>query len=217
MLDELNIAERRYKTYDLLSYAFMNEPDEKLLAALEELGKLFNDLIEEDINFTKNKGLEDLKQEFYDRFFVNSSSLYVPPFEAAIRNMSVGENKRVKYGKLDSKETFHVKSCYMMVDFEPNKLNMFQPLRNNHFYDNLAFELAFMAFLTNNEYISLINGDEQVAKDWRNLQKEFLKEHLSTWIGDYAKLAEEKGKGLYSYLSNMSSIWIDLDYEYIFE
>ena len=216
MLDKINIADRRYKIYDLLTYTFMNEPDKEVLVALEGLGELFKDLTDEEISFM-DKDLEDLKQEFYDRFFVNSSSLYVPPFEAAIRNMSVGKDKKIKYGKLDSKETFHVKSCYMMVDFEPNKLNMFEPLRNNHFQDNLAFELAFMAFLVNNERISLNNNDEVVANDWKNLQREFLKDHLSKWIGDYAKLAEEKGKGLYSYLAKVSSIWVDLDYEFLIE
>lgn len=216
MLDKINISERRYRTYDLLSYALMNEPDDKLLAAIEEIRELFKELVDEDISYLKDLELEELKQEYYDRFFVNTSSLYVPPFEAAIRNMS-RDNKKVKYGKLDSQETFHVKACYQLVDFEPNDLNMFEPLRNNHFHDNLAFEMAFMTFMVNNEYIALKNGNENLANDWKNLQKQFLKEHLSTWLKEYAILTEEKGKGLYSYLANISSVWIELDYEYISE
>lgn len=217
MLDKIDIIKRRYRIYDLLSFAFMNEPDNKLLDAIEELGSLFTNIDDEEINSIKKLNMEDLKQEFYDRFFVNSSPLYVPPFESAIRNRSRNEGKKIKYGKLDGKETFHAKACYEMVDFEPNKLNMFEPLRNNHFYDNLGFEISFMAFMINNEITALENEDIQIAKDWENLQRNFLKEHLLGWVEDFASLLEEKGKGLYSYLARLTSIWIDLDYEYMNE
>lgn len=216
MLDNINIIERRYRIYDLLSYAFMNEPDEKLLSCIEELNELFKDVIGEDINFIKIMKLEDLIQEYYDRFFVNSSSLYVPPFESAIRNMKIN-NGKVKYGELDSKDTFHVKTCYEMVNFKPNKLNMFLPLKNNYFPDHIGFEIGFMTFMVNKEFNCLKNDKNDLAKDWRNLQKQFLKDHLLTWIGDYSELLSEKSKGLYSYLAKLSSIWIDLDFEYISE
>ncbi len=214
MQKKTNIAEKRYKTYDLLSYALMNEPDKKLLAALEDASGLFKDLMDEDISFMKDMKLDDLKQEYYDRFFVSSSSLYVPPFEAAIRNM-IKDSKEVKYGKLDSKETFHVEACYQMVEFEPNKLNMFAPLKDNTFPDHIAFEMAFMTFMANNEFISLKNRNQQFANNWNNIQRQFLEDHLSTWVDDYAKLVVGKGKGLYSYLVKLSSLWINLDLEYI--
>lgn len=216
MIEDINIIERRYRIYDLISYAFMNKPDEKLLSAIEELNELFMGVIDEDINFINNIRLEDLVQEYYDRFFVNSSSLYVPPFESAIRNMT-RNNGKVRYGQLDSKDTFHVKACYEMVEFELNKLNMFLPLKDNCFPDHIGLEIGFMTFMVNKEFNYFKIGKEDIAKDWRNLQKQFLKDHLFTWINDYAELSSEKGKGLYSYLAKLSSIWIDLDFEYISE
>lgn len=217
MLDTISMTERRYKIYDLLSYAFINEPTDDLILALKELANLFEHLSGDDIDDLSSKNLEGYTQEFYDRLFVNSSPLYIPPFEAAIKNRTIGKNGKIKYGKLDSEETFHVKSCYLMVDYDPNSLNMFEPLRNSHFQDNIGFELGFMAFLVNNELISLKNKDEKNEKNWRNLQKDFLDRHLSAWICDYAKLTEEKGKGLYSVLSNMASEWVNLDKEYLFD
>src|SRR5699024_4671894 len=112
---------------------------------------------------------------------------------------------------------FHVKSCYMMVDFDPNKLNMFEPLRNNYFQDNIGYEFSFMAFLTHKELIALENEDEEIAKKWNKLQKDFLKDHLLAWVKDFAKLTEEKQEGLYSFLANMAAKWIDLDYEFLKE
>ena len=53
------------------------------------------------------------------------------------------------------------------------------------------------------------------ANKWRKLQKDFLVEHLSKWIADYALLSKERGEGLYSYLTNISAKWIALDLEYL--
>lgn len=217
MLGKTNIAERRYKAYDLISYALINEPTKELIRALKDLGRLFDGVGEESIELLKEDNLDEYKQEFYDRFFINTSPLYIPPFESAIKNKSVGKDGKVKYGKLDSKETFHVKSCYMMVDFDPNQLNMFEPLRNNYFQDNIGYEFSFMAFLTNRELVSMKNADEEIGDKWRNLQKDFLKDHLLTWIKDYAKLTSENGKGLYSFVADIASLWIELDYEFLLE
>lgn len=216
MHNKIDITTNRYKMYDMLSYALMNEPDGKLIAALEETNELFKDEIEVDFSFVRDIKLEDLVQEYYDRFFVNSSDLYVPPFEAAIRNKSK-DDKKVKYGKLDSKETFHVKACYEMVDFKPRELNMFLPLKDNPFSDHIAFEMAFMTFMVNNEFVSLNEGNEKTANDWKGLQKQFIKEHLSKWIDDYAELTRNKGEGLYSFITNIAALWINLDFEYICE
>lgn len=216
MQNKIDIANKRYQMYDLLSYALMNEPGDKLITALKQINELFKDELDVEVGFLEDLKLENLVQEYYDRFFVNSSQLYVPPFETAIRNRSK-DSKKIKYGKLDGKETFHVKTCYQMVDFEPEKLNMFLPLKDNPFPDHIAFEMAFMTFMVNNEFVSLNEGNEKTANDWKGLQKQFIKEHLSKWIDDYAELTRNKGEGLYSFITNIAALWINLDFEYICE
>ncbi len=214
--ESIFIAKKRLELYEFLSFSFLNTPSEELLTLIKERSLQFEEFMEEKINFIKDKDLDHFTQEYYDRFFVPTSKLFVPPHESAIRNKKM-KNGKISYGKLDSQETFHVKACYEIVDFKVDELNAFKPLKDNHYPDHIAFELAFLAHLVNHEVSALEYGLSGKADKWRNLQKDFIREHLSKWIGDYALLTKEKGEGLYSYLINISARWIELDLEYLME
>ena len=211
-MDQLTICKQRKKIYELLSYCLLNVPTKNSVETMIKGQEVLNELMDDGTETVviKLSDLEKYEQEYYDRFFVPTSTSFIPPYESAIRNrFKSGEKK--KFGKLDTKETFHVKACYQMVSFNPNNLNMFKPLQDIQYPDHLAYEMSFMTFLVTEEEKSLEKDEEEKASRWRNLQKQFLSEHLSKWIEDYAKLSEEKSKGLYSYWLNLCATWIKED------
>ncbi len=215
----LEIAKNRGQIYELLSYGFLNTPNEKFIQLLKDGKDFFELLLEEEnlpsVEFTVDR-LEEYTQEYYDRFFVPTSRAYVPPYEAAIRNRKIKGNK-LEYGQLDSKETYHVKVCYEMVGFKQEKLRAFKPLKDISFPDHIAFEMAFLTQLITYEIVAREKGHDDKVQGWRNLQKQFLDEHISQWIGDLAKLAREKKEGLYSYLLNVTSTYIQKDMKWLEE
>lgn len=211
-MDKLTICENRKNIYELLSYCLLNSPREETLEGMLKGQEVLHGLLDESEEKFQIR-LEDLKsyeQEYYDRFFVPGSESFVPPYESAIRNRSKGD-KKVKYGKLDGKETFHVKACYEMVAFKPSDLNMFKPLKDIQYPDHIAYQMAFMTYLVALEEGSLKVEDKDKASKWRNLQEEFLRDHLCRWIQDFAALSEEKNKGLYSYWLKLAAAWVRED------
>lgn len=216
MLDSINVAEKRLEIYEFLSYSYLNIPSNELLDLIQKSSNDLRNLTGTSLDFMEGKDIDYFIQEYYDRFFVPTSKLFVPPYESAIRNKKNKKGK-VVYGKLDSEETFHVKACYEMVDFKVEELNGFKPLKENHFPDHIAFEMSFLTYLISLEKSSLEKEDNLRARQWRKLQKDFLADHISKWIREYARLSNEKGVGLYSYLSNIAANWTDMDLEYLIE
>lgn len=211
-MDQLTICKQRKKIYELLSYCLLNVPTDSLLQVMKEGQEALKELIEDSSNefLIELSDIEKYEQEYYDRFFVPTSSSFIPPYESAIRNRSKS-GKKIKFGKLETKETFHVKACYEMVSFNFHKLNMFKSLQDIPFPDHIAYEMSFMTFLVSEEESSLEKGEEKNALRWQNLERQFLSEHLSKWVEDYARLSEEKNKGLYSYWLNLCAAWIKED------
>jgi len=210
------VVSKRLEIYEFLSFAFLNTPSEDILNSLRKNAEFFKELCPVNTDFLYEKSTDDFVQEYYDRFFVPTSKLFVPSYESSIRNRKIKKGKTI-YGKIDSNETFHVKACYEMVDFKIRELNGFSPLKDNHYPDHVAFELAFMAYMVKLELSALKCGDEENSVKWKKLQNDFLDEHLSKWIGDYAELTEEKGNGMYSYLSCISAAWTVMDLEHLNE
>lgn len=214
--DAIEITEKRREIYEFLSYFYLNVPSEELLNLVKENSKNLNELTKDSLEFMENKNLDDFIQEYYDRFFVPTSKLFIPPHESAIIGRKKKNNKLI-YGKLDSQETFHVKACYELVDFKVDKLEGFRPVMDNHYPDHIAFELSFLTYLVNLECEMLKKGKEKEAEKWKKLQKDFLEGHLSKWIKDYSQLVKEKGIGLYSYIASVVAGWIDLDFQHLKE
>jgi len=212
-MDQLTICNQRKKIYELLSYCLLNVPTENSLQIMIKGQEILKELIKDS---TKQEYLIELsllkkyEQEYYDRFFVPGSLFYVPPYESAVRNR-FKDGKKIKYGKLDTQETFHVKACYEMMSFKPQNLNMFKPLKDIQFPDHVTYEMSFMTFLVTDEEQLLKNGENEKALRLEKLQGQFLSDHLSKWVEDYAILSEEKNKGLYSYWLNLCAAWIKED------
>lgn len=210
---ELEDSKKRFEMYQFLSFALLNEPGEELIKMLEDGKSLFK-YMNLDLEFLDLYSIEEFRQEYYDRFFVPTSGIFVPPYESAIRGRKLKEGK-LKYGKLDSEQTFHVKACYEMVDFKTDELQMFKPLKGNNYPDHLAFEMCFLSALVNYEVLALEDGSVERSLQWRKLQRDFLRDHTSKWIYDYSDLVAEKKSGLYSFICNLIGEWIDEDMEFL--
>jgi TorA maturation chaperone TorD len=210
-MDELTICKQRKKIYELLSYCLLNVPTKDSLQIMIKGQEILKELIEDSGSeyLIELSDLKKYEQEYYDRFFVPTSTHFIPPYESAIRNR-IKNGEKTKFGKLETKETFHVKACYEMVSFNPQNLTMFKPLKDIQFPDHIAYEMSFMTFLVGEEEKSLKKNPEKALR-WQNLERQFLSEHLNKWIADYARLLEKKSKGLYSYWLNLCAIWIKED------
>lgn len=215
-MDRENVCEKRKTIYTLLAYLLINEPSQEWLDNLTTNKDLMREIADDEslfIGYLDGANLESIKQEYYDRFFVTSSSNFIPPFEYAIRNRTTKDEK-THFGKLLSKQSFHVADCYTSVGFNPERIEMFQPLREMQQYpDHLAFELAFMVFLLNGE--AKVVFDEEKANEWQARQYQFLSEHLGVWVDDFYKLAHEKAPGLYTEIFQVINQWIQEDMSYL--
>ena len=184
----------RQNAYSFLASLFLLEPkQENIVEVQEELNQFLSEQDQIEVFVTQPEEVDNLTQEFYDLFFVPSSGAYVPPFESTLKNYRSKEKK--PYGRLFSKDAVHVQSCYETVGFIPWKMKIFEPLRNVKFPDHIGYELAFMAVLCANEWAS--REDEEKALQWKNLQHQFLSEHLSKWIDNFAQAMENNAQGFY--------------------
>lgn len=82
---------------------------------------------------------------------------------------------------------------------------MGEELRGTKKVDHLGFELAFMAFLNEQEEES----EENI--NWYKLQTLFLNDHLLNFIQKYREISLDKSKGFYSNLSIVTESFIKWD------
>jgi TorA maturation chaperone TorD len=185
----------RSAIYEAFATAYTTVPTSNSLAQLGELGsKLavqfgegsYAALAAVTAERYQNKldsSLEEITQEYYDLFFVPSSARYVPPFESAIIS-------KVLWGR----ETVHCAECYKTVGFDPFDLDIFPPLKEQRVPDHIGLQLAFTAFLAR---MGAECEDEAAASSWRNLELQFLQEHLMNWVPGYTKAVEKCGESFY--------------------
>ncbi len=185
----------RSAIYEAFAAAYTTVPTSNTLAQLGELGgKLAEHFGERSYaalaaitakrhQNSLDSSLEEITQEYYDLFFVPSSARYVPPFESAIIS-------KVLWGR----ETVHCAECYKAVGFDPFGLDIFPPRKEQRVPDHIGFQLAFAAFLAK---MGAECEDEAAASSWRNLELQFLQEHLKNWVPLYAKAVEKCGETFY--------------------
>lgn len=201
----LQEIEARLHGYSFLASLFLTEPDHKTISEVQtQLKELLPE--GEHLNVVKmtNDDVDDLRQLFYDLFFVPSSGVYVPPFESALKNYQ--PNKKKSYGNLFAKEATHVQSCYEAVGFVPWEMNIFQPIKDVRFPDHIGFELAFMALLCANEMESY--GDEKISSQWETLQYQFLSDHLGKWITNFSLAMKNNQAGFYEKAGLAAENWV---------
>jgi len=214
-------AQSRSHIYTFLAGIFLQEPNvsqfphyfealQDLLKEVETEPAPWGMVIPED----KDAFIERLRQEYYDCFFVPMSGQYVPPYESALLNYRAGEKK--PFGSLNSMEASHVAACYAAVDFHPQELRVFAPLQEIQMPDHVGFELAFMAMLCVREQMAwnkeTFNKENRVeALKWQTLQLQFLQEHLSQWMENFARALQDLAPGYYAQAARAAELWVASD------
>jgi len=186
-------AQQRALGYELLAGIFLQEPSLDQLAFLKKWASSLEDdlwlmrLLEQ---IEKNDpGLEELQQSYYDLFFVPVSGCFVPPFEAAIRGAKRQAGKKTKFGGFWGSWTLEVQSIYQKIGFEPNQLNIFEPLKEIKIPDHIGFELLALASLcqVEEEYLK----EKKDITPLRHYQRVLLVDHLNQWLDLFKKDLEQ--------------------------
>lgn len=211
-------AQVRSSVYSLLSQCFF-QPSEELVAYyiqgdggefLESTvgilnGKVVEELIRiKDFNAQaqdKSTGeiLRDLKVE-YNRLFVGPGHVLAPPYESVYKT----RNEDNKLGVVMGDDTIAVKKFYREAGLEID--DNFTDLP-----DHIAVELYFMSYLCNLEFLSVDEGEEGLAQlsKIKEMQKEFLKTHLGTWISDFTQaINKETNSDFYRGIAKITEEWI---------
>lgn len=200
-------ARERALGYELLANIFLNEPTQeqfkvlkKWAADLEDpwLEELLREIEEGD------PGLEELRQIYYDLFFVPVSGRFVPPFEAAIRGARRQKGGKTRFGGFWGDSTLQIKQIYQQIGFEPEKMTIFQPLKEMNLPDQIGIELAALAYLCQGE-----ESWQEEKKDLRALhhwQKVLLEEHLNQWLPQLREdLTGADPTGFYTYFAGLAA------------
>ncbi|MGE4271261.1 MAG: molecular chaperone [Desulfitobacterium sp.] len=213
------IATSRKEMYAYFGDLFLQEPNadrwphqrQVLVAFLREAG--FEPQLGETIPEGSSTFINDLRQEYYDCFFVPKSGRFVPPYESAL--LSYQDHKSRSFGSLNRPEASHVAQCYEAVGFKPSELNMFGPLKEIRFPDHAGFEFVFMAMLCQAEEAAREKDDNATAEEWQSLQAQFLQDHLAKWWSNFALALAKNAPGFYAQAAKAADIWIQSELKLI--
>lgn len=192
----------RAEIYSFLAAVFLREPDLQSLAK-----QLYALQLAADYPPADEALVDEIKQQYFDSFFVPMSASYTPPFESTL--LGYAADKR--FGSLCSPAMHEVMSLYMAVGFDPSQLDIFEPLREIAMPDHIGFELAFMAFLALQEETAHRRGDGEAAEKWAEWQRIFLVQHLSRWLPQLAAALADRQAGYYAAAAQYTADWVQVD------
>lgn len=228
-MTEISIyEEERSGMYQLLAACYLQTPSLENIKLVLELIEDAKDIFTE-IDFlnllTESKSryelikenpdaIEQLKQEHFDHTIIPVSPNFIPPYESSIKGATpakAGVGKKNKsgwnYNKSSGASTYNTELAYKTVGFNPDKLNVSVELKGSKKADHLGFELAFMAYLNNQQL------QDESNTNWYKLQTQFLKEHLLNFSEKYREISAEKSNRFYKALSEVLENYIRWDYD----
>lgn len=195
----------RINIYALLSRILLQELDSKLLQTIkddENILDFFPTLKDwKELGEFDNK---TLLEEHFNPDFVNLSVLHLIPYETFYTR----EDQMIETG--GANPVTDIYSAYdFMVDYEAARAVS---------SDHIGVELEFMHHLANAELAALEDGNEEVVKEIRETQKEFLNKHLLQWAPMYLiNMKYEARTPLYFDAADMALEFLLSDNEYLTE
>jgi len=187
---------------DFLEFAaalYLNEPDEERLDKCREVGLNFREFFPEELFakmlvFVDRDPCEEVRQEYFDLFFVPISGRYLPPFEAAHRERSMAAELPVS-----------VQNFYGCVGFKPEKLEIPSYVRMLNRPDHSGFEMAFMGLMLKSPGQFDLDGKREQAKALFETARCFHSRHLGSWASHFGKkLTETADCHLYKALGHLT-------------
>ncbi len=221
LLNAQSLAEARAKLYQLLAAVYLKSPDEDFLKLLavwvsssvrnEDASQLLSERMKHSLamldSYFKEKQqdswnelVEALSVEF-TRLFRGVKAEYspLPPYESIYRS---------KEGRVFDELSMEVKREYRQFGLDlASELHGEPP-------DHISFELEFMSFLCNREVEAWDKDSEDEALGFARAQKDFLAEHLLTWLPGFSdKIREYDRLGLFRGLADLTESWVIFDYQ----
>lgn len=209
----------RQQTYTLLSSFFRAPVDDELRVALcsDESIESFEDMLgvaavtslreaaqlpsEEEAR----EALKKSEREDFNELLKVPTGRYVKPYESVYRDSREVDGRIVK-GLLWGRSTLVVK------DFYEKSGGLFDMCGFRDIPDHIAAELAFMAFLCEQEATARSENRIDEADNYHALQAQFVKEHLAEWAPDLcAAIIETADTALYKAIGHITSAFVRAD------
>ena len=193
----------RINIYALLSRVLLQELDEEILQTI----KSDENILEFLPTLKEWKQLQEmdnktLLEEHFNPDFVNLSVLHLIPYETFYTR----DDQMIETG--GANPVTDIYSAYdFMVDYEAARAVS---------SDHIGVELEFMHHLANAELSALEDGNQDVVKEIRETQKEFLNKHLLQWAPLYLiNMKYEARTPLYFDAADMALEFLLSDNEYL--
>ena len=202
MNEKLLETEQRGLLYALYSRVFMQEADTKLLETIEQedIKEFFPNMFEWDAYQELSK--EDLIEQHLNVDFTEISLLNLIPYES----FYMREDGMIESGGDNPVIQFYDEFNYIV---EKDKARIVSP-------DHIGAELEFMYMLCDAQAKALKNSDAVAAKEFEEIQKSFLKNHLLQWAPLYlVNVKNEAQTPLYHDGAMTGLEFILSDYEYL--
>lgn len=175
--DDLERAKFRSDIYKTLASAFSSPQADteglhaKIVDAYRSLRPIEDKTI--DAHGPENSPLPELDRE-YLRLFVGPGHVPCPPYESSHRKDRPGFEKGLVMGP----STADVRRRYAEANLKLS--DKFTDLP-----DHITVEMEFMHFLCAEELKAREQGDVRESAARRNMQIEFFREHLKTWVENF--------------------------------
>lgn len=188
------LASARRDLYRFLSAAFLAEPGPDFLAHLRDesfqaaLGDWFNSEVVEGFRRVSDAmNAEDFsksaRQEFTNLFLVPGGQ-YIAPYESVFRDTREIEGREVS-GLLMGQSALDVQQWYRLAALEIS--GDFKELP-----DHIGLEFHYLAYLCEKEMEFGDAGNAAKQTRAREMQRDFLKAHLLSWLCDLAEKIQVK-------------------------
>jgi TorA maturation chaperone TorD len=204
-LAELAVARR--DLYRFLSAAFLTEPSPDFLAHLRDdsfhaaLAEWFSaDVVE---NFQRvseamdaEKFSDSARREFTNLFLVPGGQ-HIAPYESVFRDTREIEGREIS-GLLMGQSALDVQQWYRLAALEISA--DFKELP-----DHIGLELHYLAYLCDREQAFGDAGDSVKQTRAREMQRDFLKAHVLSWLGDLTeKICTKAALPLYPAIASLA-------------
>ena len=207
VIELAELASSRRDLYRFLSAAFLAEPTPDFLAHLREgsfqaaLAEAFSlDVVESFRRVTEAMNAEKFstsaRLEFTNLFLVPGGQ-HIAPYESVFRDTREIEGREIS-GLLMGQSAVDVQQWYRLAALEIS--GDFKELP-----DHIGLEFHYLAYLCDREQAFGNAGDSAKQTRAREMQRDFLKAHVLSWLGDLAaKIRAKAVLPLYPALASLA-------------
>ena len=206
--DRADEARWRAALYQLASHAFLEEPSDEELSGLIEgaraavsAGEGWNLACEREL-LEQLAALDASDDALGTQVRSEYAELFVgprPPLAPLYESLYVGYPRR-----LLTETTRKVRDTY-------ERCGLTVEQRNRIPDDHVGFELEFMARLCEREAAALEDGNAAAARECRNEQERFLREHLGAWAGPFCEKVQQAPSAYYRHWAVFVRDFVDED------